>query len=118
MRGCGAGDMPDRSSASWRCAAGARTARLDALWQSETDEQSNASPTYTAFARWIEVTREDNLAFLREAKQKGRRVFGFGAPAKGNTLLNYFGIGPQYLDCPVEKNACLPSRVCVLAGRP
>ena len=48
--------------------------------------------------------KTSNLAFLDSAKRKGKRVFGFGAPAKGNTLLNYFGIGTQYLDCLVEKN--------------
>jgi hypothetical protein len=31
-------------------------------------------------------------------------IFGFGAPVKGNTLLNYFGIGRQLLDCVVEIN--------------
>ena len=38
------------------------------------------------------------------ARKQRKRVFGFGAPVKGNTLLNYFGIGTQYLDCLVEKN--------------
>ncbi len=37
-------------------------------------------------------------------KKQGKRVFGMGAPVKGNTLLNYCGIGRNYLDCLVEKN--------------
>ncbi|MCH9703493.1 MAG: methyltransferase, partial [Chlamydiae bacterium] len=32
-------------------------------------------------------------------------IYGMGAPCKGNTLLNYFGIGTDHLDCLVEKNA-------------
>ncbi len=46
-----------------------------------------------------------DLAYLEEVKREGKRVFGMGAPVKGNTLLNYCGIGRNYLDCLVEKNA-------------
>jgi len=81
-----------------------RTARLETLWQRETDERSNELATYTAFTGRIERMKADNLAYLEQAKRRGLRIFGFGAPAKGNTLLNTFGIGPQYLDCLVEKN--------------
>ena len=82
-----------------------RTARLQALWQQEDDDRANDLSTYKAFAGRIDQMKADNLAYLREAKSQGRRVFGFGAPAKGNTLLNYFGIGPDLLECLVEKNA-------------
>ena len=34
----------------------------------------------------------------------GKTIYGFGAPVKGNTLLNYFDIGTEILDCLVEKN--------------
>ena len=37
-------------------------------------------------------------------KAQGKRIFGFGAPVKGNTLLNYFDIGPETIDCLVERN--------------
>ena len=43
-----------------------------------------------------------NLA--KKWKREGKKIFGMGAPVKGNTLLNYFGIGKQFLDCLVEKN--------------
>jgi hypothetical protein len=46
----------------------------------------------------------ENLAYLSQAKAAGKTIWGFGAPVKGNTLLNYFGIGTQYLDYLVEKN--------------
>ena len=48
--------------------------------------------------------KQENLALLDSAKDQSKVVFGFGAPVKGNTLLNYFGVGTQYLDCLVEKN--------------
>ena len=60
--------------------------------------------TYEAFADRIEQMKTDNLAYLGSEKHKGKRIFGMGAPVKGNTLLNHFGIGTQYLDCLVEKN--------------
>jgi len=78
--------------------------RLRELRQAETDERSNELATYREFARRIERMKADNLARLDAAKKQGKRIFGFGAPVKGNTLLNYFGIGRQYLDCLVEKN--------------
>ena len=48
--------------------------------------------------------KAENVAYLEEAKRLGKTIYGMGAPVKGNTLLNYFGIGRQYLDCLVEKN--------------
>jgi len=78
--------------------------RLAALRRAEVDDQSNAYATYLDFAVRIRRMKEENLAYLEKTKGAGKTVFGFGAPAKGNTLLNYFGIGTQYLDCLVEKN--------------
>ena len=78
--------------------------RLQAMRQAERDERSNELGTYRDFAWRIEQMKRENLAYLDAAKRQGKRIFGFGAPAKGNTLLNCFGIGTQYLDCLVEKN--------------
>lgn len=78
--------------------------RLQAMRQAEIDDKSNDFATYVDFARRIEAMKAENLAYLEQAKQQGKRIFGFGAPVKGNTLLNYFGVGTQYLDCLVEKN--------------
>ena len=46
----------------------------------------------------------ENLNFLEAAAAAGRRVFGMGAPVKGNTLLNYFGVDRRLMECVVEKN--------------
>ena len=80
------------------------SAWLQTLRQREHDERSNEFATYVEFARRVERMKEENLAYLEKAKQQGKRIFGLGAPAKGNTLFNYFGIGTQYIDCLVEKN--------------
>jgi SAM-dependent methyltransferase len=80
------------------------SSRLLALRQAEIDEKSNEFSTYLEFAERIQQMKAENQAFLETAKQQGKRIYGFGAPVKGNTLLNYFGIGRQYLDYLVEKN--------------
>jgi hypothetical protein len=48
--------------------------------------------------------REENQAYLNKAKKDGKKVFGMGAPVKGNTLLNYFGVGEDLIECLLEKN--------------
>ncbi len=78
--------------------------RLQKLRQQEAAQKSNELATYLKFAERIQQMKADNLAYLAAARKSGKRIFGLGAPVKGNTLLNYFGIGRQYLDCLVEKN--------------
>jgi SAM-dependent methyltransferase len=81
-----------------------RTQRLLGMVRAEDDSRSNELATYLAFAASVKKVREENLAYLRRAKEAGRRVWGFGAPVKGNTMLNYFGAGPELIECLVEKN--------------
>ncbi len=78
--------------------------RLLALRENEIQDQCNRFSTYTQFAERIKRMKEENFAFFDQARQQGKKVFGFGAPVKGNTLLNYFGISTQYIQCLVEKN--------------
>lgn len=54
--------------------------------------------TFLRFARRVEDNKNDLLDFLSRLKKEKKRICGYGAPAKGNTLLNYFGIGPDILD--------------------
>jgi SAM-dependent methyltransferase len=78
--------------------------RLQALRKAEMDDRSNEYRRYVTFAERIRRMKEENLAYLDKAKRQGKRVFGMGAPVKGNTLLNYFGVGTQYIEVLVEKN--------------
>lgn len=82
----------------------APTPRLQHLLERERSDRSNDISTYQEFARRIADMKTKNLYYLGEQKKQGRRIYGFGAPVKGNTLLNYFGIGVEYLDFLVEKN--------------
>lgn len=61
--------------------------------------------TYTRFSRRMEQTRTSLVSFLTVQKKAGLRVAGYGAPAKGNTLLNYCGIGADLLAYTVDRNA-------------
>lgn len=80
------------------------SARLQQLRHEESAVEANTFDTYRRFADRIKQMKRENLAFLDSARKAGKRIFGFGAPVKGNTLLNYFGVGRDYLDCLVEKN--------------
>jgi SAM-dependent methyltransferase len=78
--------------------------RLQQMHQAEVDQRTNDIATYRAFARRIEEMKRRDVTFLEAARKKGRRVYGMGAPVKGNTLLNYFKIGRGHLSYLVEKN--------------
>ena len=60
--------------------------------------------TYASFADRVCATKRRLLAFLIKAKDEGKRICGYGAPGKGNTLLNYCGIGKDFLDFTVDRN--------------
>jgi len=60
--------------------------------------------TYAAFAEQVRETKRALLEFLIDAKRAGKRIVGYGAPGKGNTLLNYCGIGTDFLDFTVDRN--------------
>lgn len=80
------------------------TPRLVAMRAEEEETGCDRIDTYRAFARRVKAMREANLAYLYGAKAAGKRVFGLGAPVKGNTMLNYFGVGPDLIECLVERN--------------
>jgi 2-polyprenyl-3-methyl-5-hydroxy-6-metoxy-1,4-benzoquinol methylase len=58
--------------------------------------------TYQAFAERVVTIKERLLHLLEDLKSEGNRIVGYGASAKGNTLLNYCGIGPETLDYIVD----------------
>jgi hypothetical protein len=75
----------------------------------EMAERENSSgltrfETFADFARRVIRIREDLLALLRRLKSEGSTIAAYGAPAKGNTLLNYCGIDTALIDFTVDKN--------------
>lgn len=60
--------------------------------------------TYYDFSEKVKLTKRKLLQFLIQAKNEGKKIVGYGAPAKGNTLLNYCGIRTDFLDYTVDRN--------------
>ena len=60
--------------------------------------------TYTKFAPKVHNTKRRLLSLLIELKERGKTICAYGAPGKGNTLLNYCGIGTDFLDFAVDRN--------------
>lgn len=59
---------------------------------------------YAGFARKCEHVRSELVAFLKREKAAGKKIAGYGAAAKGNTLLNYCGAGTQFIDFVADAN--------------
>lgn len=78
-----------------------RVARLSAL---EAEAGLHSVEGYRPLRERAEAVRHDLLRFLLEHKAAGKRVVGYGAPGKGNTLLNYCGIRPDLLEYTVDRN--------------
>ncbi len=60
--------------------------------------------TYASFGEQVQETKRKLLSFLIQARREGKKVVGYGAPGKGNTLLNYCGIRTDFLDFTVDRN--------------
>jgi SAM-dependent methyltransferase len=59
---------------------------------------------YRSFGEKVRETKRKFLEFLIQAKRDGKRIAGYGAPGKGNTLLNYCGIRTDFIDFTVDRN--------------
>ena len=60
--------------------------------------------TYASFTEQVHETKQRLLEFLIGARRRGKRIAGYGAPGKGNTLLNYCGIRTDFLEYTVDRN--------------
>lgn len=68
----------------------------------ETKKGFSRALTYANFSHKIEENKNRLLRLLSDLKKQGKKIIGYGAPAKGNTLLNYFQIGPETLDYIID----------------
>lgn len=59
---------------------------------------------YFTFGEQVKETKRKLLEFLIKAKREGKSIAGYGAPGKGNTLLNYCGIRTDFIDYTVDRN--------------
>jgi 2-polyprenyl-3-methyl-5-hydroxy-6-metoxy-1,4-benzoquinol methylase len=70
----------------------------------EHDAGLDGIAAYSGFAEKVRNVKNGLLRFLVDAKEEGKSIVGYGAAAKGNTLLNYCGIGPEFIDYVVDAN--------------
>jgi hypothetical protein len=75
-----------------------------ALRRQEEDFGVDRLETYARFEARVQEAKRGLLEFLIRAKRQGKTVVGYGAPGKGNTLLNYCGVRTDFLDFTVDRN--------------
>ncbi len=80
------------------------SARAVELRAREASTGLNRVETYASFTEQVHETKWRLLEFLIGARRRGERIAGYGAPGKGNTLLNYCGIRGDILDYTVDRN--------------
>jgi SAM-dependent methyltransferase len=80
------------------------TERCRRLAAHEVEVGMRSTAYYAAFAGHVESAKRALLRFLIDAKEQGKRVVGYGAPGKGNTLLNTCGIRSDLLEYTVDRN--------------
>lgn len=80
------------------------TDRARELHEREVNTGFTKMEHYSAFGEQVKETKRKILEFLIAARREGKSVAGYGAPGKGNTLLNYCGIRTDFLDYTVDRN--------------
>lgn len=85
-------------------AAQAPSAEVTAMLDAEREAGMQSAEAFAEFADRVAAIRDKLVWMLADLKAGGARIAGYGAAAKGNTLLNYFGIGPETLDYLVDRN--------------
>ncbi len=92
-------------------ASHAATSAVQACLQLETDAGLTQLSTYTDFNASVRATKRAMLSFVLAARDEGKRIAAYGAAAKGNTLLNYCGIGADLIDYVVDRNPAKQGRL-------
>jgi SAM-dependent methyltransferase len=80
------------------------SARVEELRAREETAGFTRLETYRSFDEQVKETKRELLDFLIKAKRAGKRIAGYGAPGKGNTLLNFCGIRTDFLDYTVDRS--------------
>ena len=81
-----------------------RTERMKELLDREEEKGLNKLETYREFTKQVKRSKYEILEFLIRAKKEKKMLCGYGAPAKGNTLLNYLGAGTEFIDYTVDRS--------------
>lgn len=90
------------------------TPALVDMLETEKHAELNSLTAYQSFSEQVKATKRAMLKFLVAAKEEGKSIVGYGAPAKGNTLLNYCGVRTDFIDYTVDRNP--EKQGCFLPG--
>lgn len=82
----------------------ATTAAVVSVKREETEAGLRGLDAYRRFGDQAKTTKRALLRFLIDARDRGKTVVGYGAPAKGNTLLNYCGVRTDLIDYTVDRS--------------
>jgi hypothetical protein len=93
-----------RIYASHEFDAPAETDRYKAVMSLEDDFGITDGVAFANFRDKVLATKMELLTFLIEQRKAGKTVVGYGAPAKGNTLLNFCGVGKEFIEYTVDRN--------------
>ena len=88
-----------------RAGAAAPSAAVSKLLAEELAWGVEKAETYRPFTARVEALKRELVSYLRQAKQAGKRIAAYGASAKGTTLLNYCGIGGEFIDFVVDRSS-------------
>lgn len=80
------------------------TPAVHAMREKEKKMRLTDPETYQAFAKRVEENKQEMLSFLQEQKKQGKLVLGYGASTKGNTIMAYYGIGPDLVPYVADRN--------------
>ena len=79
--------------------------RFESLLSYEKVLRLNEPEVYMEFVRRIERQKKTTMELLRDLRKQGKKIYGYGASTKGNTLLQYYGIGPDLITAIAERQA-------------
>ncbi len=99
-------------------AVAAPEAAVGRLIEEECAAGLDRMETYKSFGERTKAAKRALLELLISLKDAGKTIVGYGAPAKGNTLLNYCGIGTDFLDYTVDRNPAKQGRILPGTGIP
>ena len=77
---------------------------VETLLEREQEFGLEGFPVYDSFAERVREAKRKLLEFLIQQKRAGKQIAAYGAPAKGNTLLNYCGIRADFIEYTVDRN--------------
>ncbi|MBC7864448.1 MAG: methyltransferase domain-containing protein [Bacteroidia bacterium] len=95
---------------------------VEKMMKNELEKGYDKQEIYTAFAHKVNMTKDKLVAFVKEAKAAGKTISGYGAPAKGNTLINFCNFDDDQIsyivdDNPLKQNMLAPgSKIPVMPG--